>query len=732
MSVTRWWQMTAYKSYTINQLIKKAFLIPSIAIFFFVFSIVTYMVYKTFQENQIKNSENLHAIISRLVRPYLVISDTQNIRKFLTLMTQPGQILAVIDNNGDIIMSDYADLKITSSSTVVNNGKIKCEKNFNRKTTYFEHNKYSQFCTEIKLSSGDDQFDSKDQIGLLLSFNKENIFPFSLSLFLYLSGFVFIVILLLTRWIYVFLKGGVLDPLNRLKKYVFSDQYETINIEKFFGRKKVINEAIEFGQLFEKFFEKIEKNNLIKKEVAIGKLAAQVAHDIRSPLATINVVVKESSELEEQKRIMLRNATRQLNDIANVLLLKYRSKNDFSPIENNTATNSEVIAVLLDLIVSEKRLQYKHLPVTIEFSVDANARGVFAQIVVPDFKRVISNIINNAVEALNGKGAINIHLSQSDDKVIVEISDNGVGMSQEVIAQVFDGSIKSSKKEGSGIGLVSACQLIKSWGGELTITSEMNVGTTLRLSFMLLDPASWFANKLNFAEGATVVILDDDQSIHDLWESRFVSFVRQGHVRLRHFYQADEVIRSDMAQMNDFYFLCDYELIGQEKTGLDVIEQLQLGKFVTLVTSRYEDHDVRRRCAKLGIKILPKNYAAYVPICILPKEKEIEKTESSFDLVLIDDDPLVISTWEYLARLKNKTLLTFVSFEAAESALECIDRNTVIYIDSNLGTDIPGEEYAKRLYEKGFMNIYLATGYSSDSFEEMYWLKGIVGKEPRF
>jgi hypothetical protein len=57
--------------------------------------------------------------------------------------------------------------------------------------------------------------------------------------------------------------------------------------------------------------------------------------------------------------------------------------------------------------------------------------------------------------------------------------------------------------------------------------------------------------------------------------------------------------------------------LDQLKTGLDVIEQLSLNCSATLVTSRYDDLVVRRRSARLGIKILPKNYAAYVPISVI-------------------------------------------------------------------------------------------------------------------
>lgn len=481
------------------------------------------------------------------------------------------------------------------------------------------------------------------------------------------------------------------------------------------------------GKFIDDAFFKI--SDALKRE---SKIAAQVAHDIRSPLTTINAIVKETPEIEEQKRIILRNATQQLNDIANVLLVKYRSKDEIVSSSNGSIKDSEVIAVLLDLIVSEKRLEYKNLPIVIEFDVASNARGAFAQIVISDFKRMISNIINNSIEAIHGKGKIKIYLSVSETSVNIEITDSGVGMPTELIEKVFDGSITSNKKEGYGIGLVSAYQLIKSWGGDLKIKSQLNIGTTIRLIFTLLEPEPWFAANLNFIKGSKIIVLDDDQSIHDLWNSRFGCEVSSAKLNVQHFYQANELMKLDESELKSAYFLCDYELIGQDKTGLDVIEQMNLASSAILVTSRYDDKEIRRRCAELNIKILPKNYAAYAPIFITEKNSNNLLEENQPDLVLIDDDHLVISTWKLIAKKRNKTILAFDNFSDAERSIEALSRMIPIYIDSNLGTKISGEESAKVLHEKGFINIYLATGHHASRFKSMEWIKGIVGKEPPF
>jgi len=63
-------------------------------------------------------------------------------------------------------------------------------------------------------------------------------------------------------------------------------------------------------------------------------------------------------------------------------------------------------------------------------------------------------------------------------------------------------------------------------------------------------------------------------------------------------------------------FLVDYEFVNSKETGLDLIEQLDLKKQAILVTSRYEEQEIRERVRNLGLKIIPKNFAPYIPISI--------------------------------------------------------------------------------------------------------------------
>jgi hypothetical protein len=115
-----------------------------------------------------------------------------------------------------------------------------------------------------------------------------------------------------------------------------------------------------------------------------------------------------------------------------------------------------------------------------------------------------------------------------------------------------------------------------------------------------------------------------------------------------------------------------------------------------------------------------------------------------FDAVLVDDDPLVRMSWKMVAQQKGKVILLCASVEDARLQLESVDRSVSIYLDSNLGSGMRGEEFALELSQKGFTEVFLATGYRSGFFTGAssevgdssprlpQGVKGVIGKDPPF
>lgn len=104
------------------------------------------------------------------------------------------------------------------------------------------------------------------------------------------------------------------------------------------------------------------------------------------------------------------------------------------------------------------------------------------------------------------------------------------------------------------------------------------------------------------------------------------------------------------------------------------------------------------------------------------------------EYVLIDDDKLIRINWDNVSKEKNVKLTSFADVHAFLIVAKNFSPATFIYIDSSLKDGVKGEMEAKKIFDEGFQNIYLATGYSSEDFnlQDLPWIKGITSKRPPF
>lgn len=100
------------------------------------------------------------------------------------------------------------------------------------------------------------------------------------------------------------------------------------------------------------------------------------------------------------------------------------------------------------------------------------------------------------------------------------------------------------------------------------------------------------------------------------------------------------------------------------------------------------------------------------------------------DAVLIDDDPLVRMNWTVAAKRAGASLSAYPDVPSFVKEADGLGRTTPVYIDSDLGGGVKGEEAARDLAARGFTELHLATGHDPASFPPLPHLKSVRGKEP--
>ncbi|EKD99458.1 MAG: Sensor protein [uncultured bacterium] len=438
------------------------------------------------------------------------------------------------------------------------------------------------------------------------------------------------------------------------------------------------------------------------------KIANQVAHDIRSPLTSLSVMVESCKNIAETDRIALRKIATGIGDIVNNLSKKY------NPDENDFASTVQPLEVYLALseILSEKKYQYKHFPVELVLNCDSSYKLLFIKAEPTNFNRMISNIINNAVESFEDQeGIVTVGLELNGDSIKIIIQDTGKGMPKKIIDKITNSvMVTSGKKDGSGLGYVQIQETLKRNHGKLLIESAVGQGTKITLTFPKIEAPNWMVDQLKLTYGTTIIILDDDTSIHRAWEIRLKSY--QPKIKLKHFKLGKEAIafiNNENKTNTKMFLLADFELINQELNGLEVIDLTSMQPFSILVTSHYADLNVRNLVIKAGIKILPKQLVSDIPI---QWEQNNENTEidRQVDLVIIDDDETLADSLAGFFEQQGKVVDKYYNPLKFLEKISRYSKDTKICMDNDFGKNITGIDIAKRLHTMGYSKLYMFSG----------------------
>lgn len=236
--------------------------------------------------------------------------------------------------------------------------------------------------------------------------------------------------------------------------------------------KEIPTEKISHPQI-KMLFEEAIKAKEVRELNIIKEVSYRVAHDIRSPLSALISLSQLADELPEYKKNLLVNAVGRISSIAGELLQR-------KGVSNIRSLESIMVESLVEKVVAEKNLEVLGKNLSIEYISDV---GCFALINPTNFQSLISNFINNSAEA-NARN-ICIRIAKGENIVIL-ITDDGEGIPADLLSEIGKRPI-SSKESGYGIGLSSAFQFLKAWGGTLEVQSKIREGTTIKISLPLTN-----------------------------------------------------------------------------------------------------------------------------------------------------------------------------------------------------------------------------------------------------
>lgn len=389
------------------------------------------------------------------------------------------------------------------------------------------------------------------------------------------------------------LSEKLFKPIEQIKLFINAHQQN-----KRFVAEDI--DLIEFKELFSFVKEAFStQEKLINAEKKNSQQAKQVAHDIRSPVTALNVAIQQVGIIPEKQRLLIKSATERINDIANNLLAKNSPDQELGV----KALELTPIAICIDNIISEKRLQLNNSKKNIQFATELSNDDyfIFVEVQVVEFMRLLSNLLNNAIEAIAIEGIIDITLDEKMSTVRLAITDNGCGIPNDKIDTIFDEGVSFNKKYGSGLGLAHAKKTLQTYSGNISCSSQPGLSTIFTITLPTRPPPIWFCKEILLENIGEVIIVDDDPTIHKLWHDRLNKI---GITYTDYFTPMQLEANLNLHNHKGHCYFFDYEFIGHDTSGLDLIEKHNLSP-AYLMTSHYNDQSIIERCRKRNIKLLP-------------------------------------------------------------------------------------------------------------------------------
>lgn len=221
------------------------------------------------------------------------------------------------------------------------------------------------------------------------------------------------------------------------------------------------------------------------------EIISTVSHEMRTPLTSIRgfsqTLLNSWDKLDDENKkkfikIIEDQSNRLINLVENILTVS-KENSEVTVLKKNDINNS--IEKIL-LLIKEKYKKHK-------FVFAKSKEPLFASLDEDKFQQVIMNLLDNAGKYSLENTTINISTSTKEDSVLIKISDEGVGISQDDFDKLFKKFSRienhlTSKTQGNGLGLYITKNLVEKMGGKINLTSEVNKGTESTIEFPIYNP----------------------------------------------------------------------------------------------------------------------------------------------------------------------------------------------------------------------------------------------------
>ena len=309
----------------------------------------------------------------------------------------------------------------------------------------------------------------------------DDILNKELKEFLERLGYAYFVMLILAILLAYFLSKYITKSLKTISDKMnatrLGKQNQRIEIES--SSEEIATLVNSYNSMIDQLQESAVKLATSEREQAWREMAKQVAHEIKNPLTPMRLSVQsfqrkfdpEDPEIHQKVEEYSKTLIQQIDTMSSIA----SAFSNFAKMpaqQNETLNVVQIVKLALD-IFSEDYIVFV-----------ADEKEIISQLDRTQLIRVITNLVKNATQAVADEKdpKIVVSVMSEDDVVRISVSDNGKGISEENIARIFQPKF-TTKSSGMGLGLAMVKNIVETYKGTITFTSQNGKGTTFTVTF---------------------------------------------------------------------------------------------------------------------------------------------------------------------------------------------------------------------------------------------------------
>jgi signal transduction histidine kinase len=317
-------------------------------------------------------------------------------------------------------------------------------------------------------------------------FTKQNVLKDEINTLVIAIVNIYILLILITFFITIFMTNMITRPLKliqeKIKEIDIGKPIEPIDYQ---SHDEIGSLIKEYNRMVIELKENIDKLAQSERETAWREMAKQIAHEINNPLTPMKLSVQhllrswkdKTPKWDEYFEKTTQTLIEQIDNLSHIAT-------EFSNFATLPKANNENIDII-EILNNSVKLFDNYENISFDKKI-ATTKPIYIFADKVHISRIFNNLIKNSIQAIptDRKGIIKISLKINSDNLVICISDNGIGIPDNLKDKLFQPNF-TTKSSGMGMGLAITKNIITQTGGKIWFESKENLGTSFYIQFPL-------------------------------------------------------------------------------------------------------------------------------------------------------------------------------------------------------------------------------------------------------